>query len=131
MKVLNGILRVILVLLLVAPILGAFGVFPPPTRDLYNTDKAFNFIMLITQSAFYIANLITIIFAVCIVLILMNRMAVVALLLLPLTVNIIGFHMFLDGGIFTAGAIMANVLALLNAYFLWTNRHRYAPLLSK
>ena len=38
MKIVNVVLKVLLSLILVLPILGLTGIFPPPTRDLYNTD---------------------------------------------------------------------------------------------
>lgn len=127
MKIVNIVLRALLALLIASPILGALGVFPPPTPDLYNTPQAFAFIdMLMTNG--YIMYIMTGVFAISLILILMNRMAIVALLLLPITVNIIAFHAFLDGGLFTVGAIMANVLALINIYFLWQNRAKYKAL---
>ena len=130
MKILNIVLKVILCLLLVSPILGALGVFPPPTPDLYNTPEAFAFInMLFTAK--YVVYIIAIVFAICIGLIIMKRTALAALLLLPITLNIICFHLFLDGGLFTAGAIMANMVFLLNLYFLWQNRARYMSLWNK
>lgn len=78
----------------------------------------------------YVVWIMAIVFAVSIVLIVMNRMALVALLILPITVNIIGFHAFVDGGLFTAGAMMANALALINLFFLWRNRAAYRNLLA-
>jgi hypothetical protein len=130
LKILNIVLRVLLCLLLISPILGAFGIFPPPTPDLYNTPEAFAFIEMMLEGR-YIAYTISAIFAITIVLTIMNRMALAALLILPITVNIISFHMFLDGGLFTAGAVMANALLILNVYFLWQNRSQYKGLWSK
>lgn len=128
MKILNIVLKVVLCLLISTPILGALGIFPAPTPDLYNTPEAFNFINLITVNAAYISYIMAIVFGASIILIVMNRMALAALLILPITVNIISFHMFLDGGLLTSGAIMANVLVLLNLYFLWQNRAHYKSL---
>ena len=127
MKILNIILKVILCLLLVSPILGALGVFPPPTADMYNTPQAFAFIDILMQTK-YITYLIAIVFAIATVLIATKRTALAAIIIFPITLNIICFHAFLDGGLFTAGSIMANVLLLLNLYFLWQNRERYMPL---
>lgn len=127
MKILNIVFRVVLGLLLVSPILGALGVFPAPTADLYSTPEAFAFIDMLMKSG-YITYIMAIVFAISIVLIIMNRMAIVALLILPIVVNIVAFHLFLDGGLFTAGAIMADVLLLLNAYFLWQSREQYKAL---
>lgn len=130
MKTINIILRVVLALLIASPILGVLGVFPAPTADLYSTPEAFNFIRTLSESG-YIMYIMAIVFAFCIFLIATNRMALAALLILPITVNIVGFHMFLDGGLFTAGAIMGNVLLLINIYFLWQNRVQYKVLWNK
>lgn len=130
MKTLNVVLKVVLCLLLVSPILGSFGVFPPPTPDLYNTPEAFAFIDTLMQSG-YVTWMISIVFAIVLVLVVMGRTAFAAVLLAPITVNIIGFHLFLDGGLFTSGAVMANVLFLLNVYFLWRCREQYKPLLAR
>lgn len=128
MKIINNIFKVLLALLLVSPILGTLGIFPAPTRDLYTTDRAFNFIQTIIDSG-YIMWIMAAVFLVAIILIIKNKMAAAALLILPITVNIFCFHAFLDGGIFTMGAIMANALMLLNLYFLWQNRAVYKALL--
>jgi hypothetical protein len=130
MKILHNILKVLLALILLMPILGVLGIFPPPTRDLYNTDKAFDFINMLTTHAGYINYIIVLVFAVCIVLLFTRREALAAVLILPIMVNIVGFHMFLDGGLFTAGAIPAIALLLLDVYFLWKNRKQYKPLLT-
>lgn len=123
----NTVLRVILSLLLIMPILGAFGIFPEPTRELYNTDESFAFIQMLMAGK-YIMVLDALVFGLALVCLWTKRTALAALLLLPITVNIIGFHWFLDGGPFTAGAIMGNVLMVLNLYFLWQNRTQYRSL---
>jgi hypothetical protein len=75
-----------------------------------------------------------IIMAICflaaIILLWTKRTAAAALLILPFTVNIVAFHLVLDGGLFTAGAIMGNVLLLLNVYFLWQYRTTYKQLIA-
>lgn len=119
-----------MVLLLISPILGVLGVFPAPTADLYNSVQAFDFIDMLMKVG-YINYMIALVFAVSIVLIVTNRIAFAALLLTPITINIVAFHAFLDGGLFTAGAIMADMLLVLNFYFLWQNRSRYKLLLAK
>lgn len=130
MRILNIVLKVVLVLMFISPILGTFGIFPKPTPDMYSTAEAFSFIDILF-TANYIMWIMAGVFAVSIILVFQNRMAAVALLILPITVNIIGFHAFLDGGLFTVGAIMGNVLALINIYFLWQNRSVYKALLEK
>lgn len=130
MKIFNSILKIVLALLLVSPIVGALGVFPPPTPDLYNTPEAFAFIEAL-MNAKYLNILIALVFFVGIVALVTRRTALAALIILPVTINILAFHLFLDGGIFTGGAVMADLLFALNLYFLWLNRNTYAVLLNK
>lgn len=129
-KAFNILCKVLLVLLMISPVLGALGVFPEPTADMYHNQTAFDFIQALMGSA-YFPVLLASTFAIAIVLTFMNRMALVALLILPITANIIGFHWFMDGGPFTAGALMGNLLLLLNIYFLWQNKKTYRALLKK
>lgn len=127
MKVFNIILKILLVLLLVSPILGALGLFPAPTADMYNTPEAFTFIEAL-NTAWYVTAIIAIVFTISIILILTRRTALAALLILPITINIVAFHAFLDGGLLTGGAMMGNILFLLNMYFLWKNCEAYRQL---
>ena len=130
MKIINIILRIVLCLIIVTPILGALGIFPTPTPDLYNSQTSFAFIQML-YSTKYVLYIMALVFAVSIVLTAMNRMAIVALLILPIVVNIVSFHLFLDGGLFTGGAILADVLLIINIYFLWQNRGSYKILYGK
>ncbi|MEK7650275.1 MAG: hypothetical protein AAB364_00130 [Patescibacteria group bacterium] len=126
-KIINVILKVILSLILVMPILGTLGIFPAPTADLYQSTKAFQFIEIL-MAVQYINIIMAIVFALAVILLWTKRVALAALLILPITVNIVAFHLVLDGGLFTTGAIMADVLLALNIYFLWQQREHYAPL---
>ncbi len=126
-KVIHIILKVVLAIILIMPVLGTMGIFPPPTPDMYNTTEAYDFIMALTNAK-YVMWIMSLVFTLSFVLMLAKKMALVALLILPITINIVAFHMFLDGGLFTAGALMGNVLLLLNIYFLWQNRDRYKAL---
>lgn len=128
-KYLNPVLKVMLSLLLVSPILGTLGLFPAPTREMYTSDQAFTFINALMSSG-YIMVIMAICFFVAIILLWTKRTAAAALLILPFTVNIVGFHLMLDGGLFTGGAIMGNVLLILNAYFLWQHRATYKQLIA-
>ncbi len=120
--------KVLLTLLLIMPILGVTGVFPPPTPDLYNTPQAFQFIDLLMKS-YYVVVMEAVVFVLVIICLWTKRTALAALLLLPITLNIVGFHAFLDGGLLKPGAIMGNVLFLLNIAFLWQQRKHYRSLL--
>ncbi|MFN7160052.1 MAG: hypothetical protein ACK4NC_00400 [Candidatus Gracilibacteria bacterium] len=129
-KVIDIICKVLLSLLLIMPILGVTGIFPAPTADMYGTPEAFAFIKLLMDSK-YIMFIEAIVFAAVVVCLWIRREALAALLLLPFTVNIVGFHAFLDSGLFTPGAIMADLLLVLNIYFLWRNWDKYKPLFNK
>lgn len=129
-KAVNIFLKVVLSLIMIMPIVGALGVFPPPTAEMYNTPEAFSFIQSL-MSVGYITAIMGIVFVIALVLLWTKREALAALLLTPITVNIVAFHLFLDGGLHTAGSIMADVLLVLNAYFLWQHRKQYLPLLTK
>jgi hypothetical protein len=112
----------------VLPILGLTGIFPPPTRDLYNTDQAFQFIETLNEVR-YISFIMGVVHVLALVSLWSRRTALAALLILPITVNVVGFHLVLDGGLLTGGAVLGNIMLLLNAYFLWQHRRQYAPLL--
>jgi len=125
-----GFAKVLLTLILIMPIVGSFGVFPAPTRDLYNSDIAFGFINALMQAK-YVMWINAVVCGLVIVGIWARREALAALLLLPFSVHVVAFHLFLDGGIFTVGAIMADLLLILNLVFLYLNREKYAFLLKK
>lgn len=112
------------------PIFGILGFFPEPTVEMYTNETAFQFIQILMASK-YIMYMEAITFAVVLFSIWTRREALASLLLLPFTFNIVGFHAFLDGGPFTGGAVMGNVLLLINAYFVWTYRAQILPLFQK
>ena len=127
-KTIDIVLKVVLSLILVLPILGVTGVFPPPTQDLYNTPEAFQFILMLQETR-YINLIMVAVHIVALVCLWTRRTALAALLILPITVNVVAFHLVLDGGLLTAGAVLGNIMLLINAYFLWQHRSQYAPLL--
>lgn len=129
-KITKNILKVVISLILLMPILGASGIFPEPTADLYNTPQAFEFIVAL-MDAFYINVVMAIVSFVALILFWTKRESAAAILILPITLNIILFHLFLDGGIFTLGALMADILFLINLYFIWINRGKYLFLLKR
>jgi hypothetical protein len=128
-KYLDILFKILLSLILIIPILGALKLIPAGTRDLYNNDESFAFIKMITSN--YTAFGIAITALLTLVSMWSGRIALAMLLLLPITANVIGFHLFLDGGLFTAGALMGNVMALINLYFIWKYRGEYAQLFKK
>lgn len=126
-KYLHIVLKIIFSLVLFLPILGVLGLLPPPTRELYNTNIAFSFIEMLAETA-YINYMMVIVHIVALIALWTRREALAALLMAPITANIIGFHAFLDGGLFTSGAILGNILLVLNLYFLYINRVAYQNL---
>jgi hypothetical protein len=129
-KAIDIVLKIILSLILILPILGVLRVFPPPTPDLYNTVEAFAFIQTLEEVR-YISIIMAVVHVIALVCIWTGRMAVAALLILPITVNVVAFHWVLDGGLHKPGAILGDVMLLLNAYFLWQQRGKYQALFAK
>ena len=123
-------LRVALSLILVLPILGLTGIFPPPTADLYNTPEAFAFIQTL-EDIRYISVVMAVVHVVALVCLWSGRVALGALLVLPITVNVVAFHLVLDGGLLTGGAVLGNVMLAINVYLLWRQRDRYTSLLRR
>lgn len=119
-------MRILLCLVLLMPILGVLGVFPPPTADLYSPE-GWAFMQALMKSD-YMMPLIGLLAAVCFVLVAVNRTEIAAVLLAPFVVNVLCFHLFVDGSFFTLSASLAWVLNIATAYFLWINRKKYAAL---
>jgi hypothetical protein len=130
MKITNVLLKVILSLILILPIGGLLGIFPEPTADLYNTTQAFDFITMLNV-AIYISYIMAGVHVLALYSLWTHREALAALLILPITVNVVGFHAFLDGGLLTGGAMLGNVMLLINVYLLWKSREKYQSLLLK
>ena len=126
-KIAHLIAKVIFSLILLMPILGLTGIFPPATRDLYNSDEAFAFIEALEVAA-YILYMMAVVHILAIVALWTRREVVGALLALPITLNVVGFHLVLDGGLFTGGALMGNIMLLVNLYLLWLHRQQLCEL---
>ena len=97
---------------------------------LYNTPEAFQFIVTLNEIR-YISIIMAVVHVLALMCLWTRRTALAALLILPITVNVVAFHLVLDGGLLTAGAVLGNVMLLINAYFLWQHRREYAPLLAQ
>lgn len=128
MKILHVIFKIMLSLIVLMPIVGVTGALGEATRDLYNTDRAFAFIEMLTQ-VMYINYMMAAVLIVALIALWTRREALAAILIAPITLNVVAFHLFLDGGLLTEGALLGNVMLLLNAYFLWKNRDAYTNLL--
>lgn len=124
------ILKVVLSLMLLMPILGILGIFPAPTAEMYSNPKSFEFIKILADIQ-YINIIMALVFVFSLFFIWTKRTALAVLLILPITINIVGFHAFVDGGLFTGGAMMGNIMFLINIYFIYQNRSQYKNLLIK
>ena len=127
-RILHIAAKVVLSLIILMPIVGTTGLLGEATRDLYNTDIAFAFIEMLVQ-VMYINYLMAAVLIVALIALWTKREALAVLLIAPITLNVVAFHLVLDGGLFTAGALLGNVMLLLNAYLLWKNRDAYRTLL--
>ena len=128
MKILDVFLKVVLSLILAMPVLGAFGLLGEPSRELYNTDIAFAFIQMLTDTG-YVIWMMVVVHLLALAAFWTRREALAALLIAPITLNVVAFHLVIDGGLFTSGAVLGNVMLLLNAYFVWKYRAAYRELL--
>jgi hypothetical protein len=126
-KYLHIAAKLVFSLILLMPVLGATGIFPPATRDLYHTDAAFAFIEMLTTAP-YILYMMVGVHLLSIFSLWTRREVVAALLALPITLNVVGFHLVLDGGLLTGGALMGNVMLVLNLYFLYIHRAKLQTL---
>ena len=128
MKILDIILKVIFSLILALPVAGATGMLGEATRELYNTDIAFEFIELLVEVG-YINWMMAAVHIIALIALWTRREALAALLVLPITLNVVGFHLVIDGGLLTAGAVLGNIMLLINLYLLWQYREAYQGLL--
>jgi hypothetical protein len=134
MKYLNVFFKVIFSLIILIPIVSLIGILfgadIEPKQEYYSTPEAFAFIQILMDSM-YITVINSVIFAGGLVLMWTKRMALAMALILPISVNIVGFHAFLDGGLFTSGALLGNIMLALNLYFIWQERDKFTSLLNK
>lgn len=128
MKILTVVMRIFLTLILVMPLLGATGVFPAPTAEMYSAPEGWAF-MSALMAVPYFMPMIGLLCLVCLILSFTGRMALAMILLAPFTVNVMLFHFFLDATPISAAAIPAYILLVTNAFFLWKHRDEYKPLL--
>ncbi len=128
-KYLHIFLKVIFSLILLLPVAGATGMLGEATRDLYHTDEAFAFIEALVD-VMYINYMMAVVHILALIALWTRREALAGLLELPISLNVVAFHLVLDGGLFTAGALLGNIMLLINLYILWKNRDLYAPLLA-
>lgn len=127
-KYLHIAAKIIFSLILLMPVLGTTGMLGEATRDLYNTDQAYAFIQALVD-VMYINYIMSVVHIIALIALWTKREALAALLVLPITVNVVAFHVWIDGGPFTNGAVLGNIMLLINGYLLWKNRKQYTSLL--
>lgn len=128
-KIIHIIIKVIFSALLIMPVLGTLGIFPAPTADMYGNPLAFQFITILMQSH-YLMIMMAVVHVLALGALWTKREALAGLLELPIALNILGFHAFLDSGLFTGGAVMGNVFFIIVIYFMWKNRAAYRTLIA-
>jgi hypothetical protein len=129
MKITHTVSKVFLSLIAILPAFGLLGLFPAPTRDLYHTDAAFQFIQLMMSSALYIDYMMVAVLLASVVLMWTGRELVAAFLIAPITANVIGFHLFLDGGLLNGGSVPGLVMLVTNVCLFYGNRAELRALL--
>ena len=127
-KYLHIFLKAILSLIMLMPVVGATGMLGEATRDLYNSDEAFAFIEALV-AVMYINYMMAVVLILALIALWTRREALAGLLILPISLNVVAFHLVLDGGLFTAGALLGNIMLLINLYLIWVNRFVYRPLI--
>lgn len=127
-KYLHIAAKVLFSLILILPIAGATGVLGEATRDLYSTDEAYAFIEMLVSIG-YINYMMVVVHIIALLALWTKREALAALLVLPISLNVVAFHLVLDGGLLTGGALLGNIMLLLNLYLLWVNRETLKLLL--
>ena len=103
---------------------GFFNFIPPPSTPL--PDRAMAFIGALMATG-YLLPLVAGTQTIAGALLLANRFVPLALVLLaPVIVNIIAFHVFLE----PSGLVIATVVGALEVYLLWRHRRAFGALLS-
>ena len=127
-KYLHIAAKVLFSLILILPVAGATGVLGEATRELYNTDEAYAFIEMLVNVG-YINYMMAAVHVIALIALWTKREALAAMLVLPITLNVVAFHLVLDGGLLTGGALLGNIMLLLNLYLLWVNWDAIKPLI--
>lgn len=127
-KYLHIVAKVLFSLILILPIVGATGALGEPTRDLYNKDQAYAFIQMLVDVG-YINYMMVVVHIIALIALWTKREALAGLLELPISLNVVGFHLVIDGGLFTSGAVLGNIMLILNLYLLCRNCEIIKPLI--
>jgi hypothetical protein len=130
MKIVDNVLKVVFSLILAMPVLGSTGLLGEATRDLYNTDLAFAFISMLVEVG-YINWMMSVVHVLALAALWTKREPLAMLLVLPISVNVVGFHAVIDGGLLTTGAVLGNIMLAINLYFMVKYRDAYRSLMAR
>lgn len=125
MKHLPTIARVLLGLMFFVFGLNGFLNFIPPPKD--GIPEGAMALSIAMMKSGYLMQLVKGTEVVVGLLLLVNRFVPLALVVLaPVIVNIVAFHVFLA----PTGLVMTGVIVALHLYLAWTYRHVYRPMLA-
>jgi putative oxidoreductase len=133
-KYLHIALAIIFGLILLMPVGGLVAIFlgmdANPKPEYYNTQEAYAFIMMLMETQYIVVlNALTCLSGI--ILLFLRRIPLAAVIVFPVSVNVVAFHGVLDGGLFTSGAFLGNVMFMINVYFFWVYRALYARLFER
>ncbi len=127
-------LKVVFSLIILLPVVSQIGLLLgyniEPKPEYYSTNEAFTFITVL-MDAEYITIINSLVFIISLILLWTRRAGLAAVLCFPITLNIVAFHAFVDGGPFTGGALLGNIFFAINLYLFWYHWAQYRQLLSK
>ncbi len=130
MKLLHHAIRILTGLLLLATAASKFGFLPTAAHSEHMfTPEGWLFISAINSNG-YLFPTIGIVSLVCGVAFLANRyVALAAVILTPVTLNFVLFHVFTDPYPITQRGSPAYIFFALNVYMLYSERVRYSAIL--
>ncbi len=133
-KITYNVAKVLFSLIILLPVVSLIGLMLgydiDPKREYYYTDEAFEFIKML-MAVGYITAINALVFTFSLYLIWTKRVALAAVLVFPITVNVVAFHLFIDNGLLTSGASLGNLMLLINIYFFWYHKEQYRTVLAK
>lgn len=127
-----NILKIIFSLIIIIPIVSLVGIWLgydiQPKPEYYTNMEAYNFIKILMDTQ-YITIINALVFSVGLLMLWTKRTALASVIIFPITLNVVAFHAFVDGGLLTGGAMMGNLMLAINLYFFWYHFPKYSDLL--
>ena len=124
MPLVYHLLRFVLAAFLFLSAAGQLGYAPPPDPNMFTTE-AWAFVQAL-QGTGYMMQTVGIVSALCGLAFLMNRyIALASIVLMPISINIVLFHVFLDAEPISVNASPAYLFFFLNLFMLYASRSRF------